>query len=146
MGPLLFSVYTTPLSNIISKHNVHYHKFADDLQLYVSFDPELECDADRAQFQLKSCIDDVHRWMVINKLKLNVDKTEYISFLSPFQLSKRLSLFNIKAGDVSLSHVKAVRNPGASCMDTHNTVTAQINGTVKKCNYHCVGLVVLGNI
>ena len=132
-GPLFFSVYTTPLRSIISRHNVHYHKFADDLQLYVSFDPEVDGDADQVQLQLKSCIDDLQRWMVINKLKLNVDKTEYISFMSPLQL-KRLSLFDIQIGDVHVPPVKTVRNLGAY-MEIHNTATAQINAIVKKCNY-----------
>ena len=39
LGPLLFSLYTAPIEAILRKHKLRYHKFADDLQIYVFFDP-----------------------------------------------------------------------------------------------------------
>ena len=40
LGPVLFNVYTTPIADICKKHQVHYHRFADDMiQLYVSYNP-----------------------------------------------------------------------------------------------------------
>ena len=37
LGPLLFTLYTTPLSHIISDTGLSFHFYADDTQLYVSF-------------------------------------------------------------------------------------------------------------
>ena len=38
LGPLLFTVYTTPMHQcILKRHAVEYHKFADDLQIYTSY-------------------------------------------------------------------------------------------------------------
>ena len=37
LGPLLYVLYTSPVADIIKSHNLMYHLFADNTQLYVSF-------------------------------------------------------------------------------------------------------------
>ena len=77
LGPLLYSLYTTPLHSIIPKfHGIRCHFYANDTQIYLSFSPELAS----AFSSIESCIKDVFSWMIGNKLSANPDKTEYLLF------------------------------------------------------------------
>ena len=46
LGPLLFTIYTRKLFQIVERHLPQVHCYADDTQLYVSFSPNRSADAD----------------------------------------------------------------------------------------------------
>ena len=78
LSPLLFSLYTTPLGQVIRKYTgVKYHFYADNTQLFIHLSPD---DSLKSFDHLKSCLNDIQVWMSENKLKLNPDKTEFIVF------------------------------------------------------------------
>ena len=73
LRPVLFVLYTTPLSNVIERHSIYHHSFADDTQLRKSAPPHR---VSKLVQSMQECIHDVKAWMSSNKLKLNDDKTE----------------------------------------------------------------------
>ena len=54
-GPTLFPIYLLGLKRILHCHSVHYHLYADDIQLCVSFKPN-QSDAVGAIRNLEACI------------------------------------------------------------------------------------------
>ena len=106
-GPLLFVLYTTPLSSMIFEHAIPHHLYADDSQLYVSF---ASGNSAAALTGLQSCLASVHSWISTNKLKLNPDRTEFLLNRNERQRSKYLSMFPIELLGVKTNPAKSTRN------------------------------------
>ena len=80
MGPLIFTTYILPLGNIIRSHNLAFHIYGDDTQVYyTSFDPRNQADCLNSLNSLEKCIKDIQKWMTFNKLKLNMRKLNFLS-------------------------------------------------------------------
>ena len=78
MGPVLDSMYTSPLTDIISNH-MNHHFYADDSQICLSFKPSVAGEPATSKLRIESCIHDVNNWMSANKLMLNHHKTELLA-------------------------------------------------------------------
>ena len=76
LGPILFSLFISPIRDICHKHNILYHGYADDTQNYLSFKPAIPGNNHRCRTQLEKCIAEIWIWKCTNFLKLNDEKTE----------------------------------------------------------------------
>ena len=75
LGPLQFSIYCIELSSVFESHQLSYHIYADDSQLYVEFPRDQPAQAVTAANRLSRCITGVRAWLLLNNLMLNRDKT-----------------------------------------------------------------------
>ena len=93
-------MYLLPLSAILRYHNIGYHVYADDAQLYVSF-------------KCKQPLEAISKlnMMITNKLKINDSKTEFIVFRSP-QLKYDLSGLSVNVGESMITQSSKVRDLG----------------------------------
>ncbi len=132
LGPLLFTCYVSPLSDVIREHGLSYHVYADDTQLYLSFRPSGNAH-ELALEKLEACIKDVSDWMVANRLKLNGDKTEFLLLGTARQLSK-IPPLHINVGSSLIAPSDKVRNLGC-IFDTHMSMKLHVNAICKSA-YH----------
>ena len=110
LGPLLYVLYTSPVADIIKSHDLQYHFYADGTQLYITFKTDSADDACLARSRVEHCVEEIDRWMISNKLKLNDDKTELIVFSSKFR--PRPCLSNVQIGSECIEHSNTVGNLG----------------------------------
>ena len=107
LGPILFTLYTSPLGDICREHDVSFQSYADDQQMYLSFSPIQPCGKDKCLQSLGACISNIHLWMRTNLLKLNDEKTELIVLGTRQQLSK-VGEVSIMIGNDTISTVPSV--------------------------------------
>ena len=72
-GPILFLLYTCPLGHICRKHNILYHLYANDQQIYLNFHPgpigmqlgQQSTVSPQASSlaRIESCISEIRKWM-----------------------------------------------------------------------------------
>ena len=135
LGPILFTMYTTPLGNIIRKHGLNFHLYADDTQLYISFQPGVSVSKETAISCLETCIKDIKIWMTNNLLKLKDDKTELIVITTHSNTSQNKHI-GINIGDSLITpSSEPPRNLGV-LFDSTCSLNDHVSKICKSINYN----------
>ena len=132
LGPVLYCMYTRPVCDIVARHGMQYHCYADDIQIYATVGRD-QCIA-AALLKIEACVMEVADWMVRNQLKLNKDKSQAIIFHNVKQ-SPHVPVdtyVNIAGQRVRLA--TSVRNLGV-LFDSALTMESQVASVAKTCYY-----------
>ena len=103
LGPLLFLIYINDLPN--SSRILSFFLFADDTNIYFESDNVTEL-----KYKINKELQKVKSWLEVNKLSLNIDKTNYVVFHSPRK--KLPDDIGIKLGKKPVSRTCYVKSLG----------------------------------
>ena len=108
LGPVLYTMYPSPLGNSIKHHSMPYHMYAADTQLYKS------TKANRILSVMKDtteCSVSVKAWMIQNKLKFNDAKTDIIPCSTSTKINT-LDVDHVIIGNSTITFSKKANNLG----------------------------------
>ena len=132
LGSVLFSLYTTSLSQVITNHNLSHHFYADDTQVYIS---RSQSNAQESVSTLSDCLADILLlWMESSKLKHNPDKTDFIIIGTKQQRNRVINHFPVKLLGSDTFPSDTVRHLGV-VFDSDFNFRQHISQICKSCLY-----------
>ena len=97
LGPLLFLIYINDLP--LSSSKLAFYLFADDNNIYCESES-----LDQLQSVVNRELKKVKMWLDVNKLSLNIDKTNFIIFKSPQHSSPETICIKIEKFPIKQTH------------------------------------------
>ena len=131
LGPVLFSLYTTSLSQVITNHNLSHHLYAVDTHVSI---PLSQSNGQESVSTLSDCLTDILFMMESSKLKLNPGKTDFIITGTKQQRNRVNSHFPVKLLGNDTFSSDTVRNL-CVVFGTDN-FRQHISQVCKSCFYH----------
>ena len=122
----------------VEKHNLEIHCYADNNQLYLSFCPNNIANQEATLARVERCIEDIHEWMLNDKLKFNDDKSEFIIIGTSQKLAK-VSINTLRIRAATITPVSSARNLG-SRFDSKLTMPIHLLKTCNSAFYYLYNL------
>ena len=136
LGPRKYCMYTRPVGDIVRKHSMNHHSYADDTQGYLVI--ESTANWTNISTRLSACMSDIGGWMSRNSLKLNEDKFEFIIFHQKQRPLPPLD-FSLTLSNSTFLPATYVRNLGA-VQDASLTMERHVTNITRSC-YHQIHLI-----
>ena len=133
LGPIMYCMYTKPVSDIIQRHGLSHHSYADDTQLYMTMDHSNN-DWRDGLARIELCVSEIGEWMKRNMLKLNDEKTELIVFSSKYK-QDLYNYLSITIGDTVVNCSSQVRDLGV-IFDRVLSLHQHVSYTSRPCRFH----------
>ena len=134
LGPLLYSLYTSPLGKIAKCHEMSHHFYADDTELYIAFKTSSVSDMNQSKTKLINCVSDIDAWTLSNKLNLNRDKSEVPVISSIYRPRPTLCSVDICYETILCSTMIARNN--SVIVDQSLSMKHYVNAVCKSSFYH----------
>ena len=105
--PCKYCLYSKPIGEICCQHNLLYHCYADDTQVYIAILPkETWLDALK---KLEAHLVEISTWMCAN---MNQEKTELIIFNPKYKCRRMTKDIQLQAGEKTVCVAESVKNWG----------------------------------
>ena len=130
LGPLLFTIYTSPVvSVIVPFRNVHHVQYADDTQLYITLS------TDKALGIISNCFQSVHRWLDTNGLCLKSDKTKAIVIGTTARQRSEPEVDDVTVAGVTVPVTRTVKSLSV-IIDNTLSFDDHVNNVCKAAHFH----------
>ena len=126
LGPKLFNIYVRSQPKVFQKCHFKNTSFADDANGTKTFSVQFQYNV--LKNDLPDCLKEITKWMNINFLKINGDKTE-ILLLFPQSIANRVIINGTMFGNQCIRFSKEVKNVGVT-LDQNLTLDKHINKIV----------------
>ena len=132
LGPILFSLYTSPMCSIIVQHDLLFHQFADDITLFTGvFHP----DPSPTLLKLSSCSSALNSWFSQSHLKLSPTKSE-VMFVGSFGLLAKYNLPSVVTLDGTTLPISSKLKILGVTLDLNLNFAHFISQIIQSSNFH----------
>ena len=131
LGPILFALYTSPISAIADAHNILQQQYADDTQLYISISAKT---ITQNTCRLESCLSDLHVWFSHNWLALNPSKSEVLLLGTSQRLKTLSTLSSVNVSGTTVPLTTQIKLLGVT-LDQSLSFDSHITALSKSCFY-----------